>query len=36
MVKLKDLDLILCEGRPCWFGHVELSSGAVKSIVFLF
>ena len=31
MLELEDLDLILREGRLHWFGHVELSSGAVRT-----
>ena len=30
LAKLKDLNLILRE-RLCWFGHVERSSGAVRT-----
>ena len=29
--ELEDLDLILRERRLCWFGHVEHSSGAVRT-----
>ena len=29
-LELEDLDLILRE-RLCWFGHVERSSGAVRT-----
>ena len=29
--KLEDLNLILRERRLCWFGHVECSSGAVRT-----
>ena len=28
---IEDLDLILKERRLCWYGHVECSSGAVKT-----
>ena len=28
---IEDLDLIMKEGRLCWYGHVERSSGAVKT-----
>ena len=28
---IEDLDLILKERRLCWYGHVELSNGAVKT-----
>ena len=28
---IEDLDLILKERRLCWYGHVERSSGAVKT-----
>ena len=31
LAKLEDLDLILREGRLCWFGHVVHSSGAVRT-----
>ena len=30
-LELEDLDLILRERRPCWFGHVERSSGAIRT-----
>ena len=30
-LELEDLDLILRERRLCWFGHMELSSGAVRT-----
>ena len=30
-LELEDLDLILRERRLCWFGHVESSSGAVRT-----
>ena len=30
-LELEDLDLILRDRRPCWFGHVEHSSGAVRT-----
>ena len=30
LAKLEDLNLILRERRPCWFEHVERSSGAVR------
>ena len=30
-LKLEDLDLILRERRLRWFGHVECSSGAVRT-----
>ena len=30
-LELEDLDLILRERRLCWFGHVECSSGAVRT-----
>ena len=30
-LELEDLDLILRERRLCWFGHVERSSGAVRT-----
>ena len=30
-LELRDLDLILRERRLCWFGHVECSSGAVRT-----
>ena len=30
-LQLEDLDLILRERRLCWFGHVELSSGAIRT-----
>ena len=29
--ELEDLDLILREERLCWFGHVECSSGAIRT-----
>ena len=28
---VEDLDLILKERRLCWYGHVECSSGSVKT-----
>ena len=31
LAKLEDLDLILRERRLCWFGHVERSSGAIRT-----
>ena len=31
LAKLEDLDLILRERRLRWFGHVELSSGAIRT-----
>ena len=31
LAKLEDLNLILRERRLCWFGHVEHSSGAVRT-----
>ena len=31
LAKLEDLNLILRERRLCWFGHVERSSGAVRT-----
>ena len=31
MLELEDLDLILGERRLSWFGHVERSSGAVRT-----
>ena len=30
-LQLKELDLNLREGRLCWFGHVERSSGANRT-----
>ena len=30
-LELEDLSLILRERRLCWFGHVERSSGAVRT-----
>ena len=30
-LELQDLDLILRERRLCWFGHVECSSGAIRT-----
>ena len=30
-LELEDLDLILRERRLCWFGHVERSSGAIRT-----
>ena len=30
-LELEDLDLILRDRRLCWFGHVERSSGAVRT-----
>ena len=30
-LELEDLDLILKERRFCWFGHVEPSSGAIRT-----
>ena len=30
-LQLEDLDLILRERRLCWFGHVERSSGAIRT-----
>ena len=30
-IELVDLDLILREGRPRWLGHVDRSSGAVRT-----
>ena len=30
-LQLEDLDLILRERRPCWFGHVACSSGAIRA-----
>ena len=30
-LELEDLDLILREGRLCWFGHVEHFSCAVRT-----
>ena len=30
-LELEDLNLILRERRLCWFGHVERSSGAVRT-----
>ena len=30
-LQLEDLDLILRERRLCWFGHVECSSGAIRT-----
>ena len=30
-LELEDLDLILRERRLCWFGHAELSSGAIRT-----
>ena len=29
---IEDLDLILKERRLCWYGHVECSNGAVKTV----
>ena len=29
---IEDLDLILKERRLCWYGHVERSNGAVKTV----
>ena len=31
MLELENLDLNLRERRLCWFGHVEHSSGAVRT-----
>ena len=31
LAKLEDLDLILRGRKLCWFGHVELSIGAVRT-----
>ena len=31
LAMLEDLDLILRDRRLCWFGHVERSSGAVRT-----
>ena len=31
-LQLEDLDLILSERRLCWFGHVERSSGAIRTV----
>ena len=31
LAKLEDIDLILRERMLCWFGHVERSSGAVRT-----
>ena len=31
LAKLEHLDLILRKRRFCWYGHVERSSGAVKT-----
>ena len=31
-LELEDLDLILKERRLCWFGHVERSSGAIRTV----
>ena len=31
LARLEDLDLILKEGRLCWYGHLECSIGAVKT-----
>ena len=31
LAKLEDLDLILRERRLRWFGHVERSSGAIRT-----
>ena len=31
LANLEDLNLILRERRLCWFGHVERSSGAVRT-----
>ena len=30
-LQLEDFDLILRERRLCWFGHVERSSGAIRT-----
>ena len=30
-LELEDLNLILRERRLCWFGHVERSSGAIRT-----
>ena len=30
-LELEDIDLILRERRLCWFGHVERSSGAIRT-----
>ena len=30
-LQIEDLNLILRERRLCWFGHVERSSGAIKT-----
>ena len=30
-LELEDLDLILRERRLCWFGHVERSTGAIRT-----
>ena len=34
-LKLEDLNLILRERRLCWFGHVECSSGAVRTACYI-
>ena len=34
-LELKDLDLILRERRLPWFGHVERSSGAVRTACYI-
>ena len=31
-LSIEDLDLILKERRLCWYGHVERSNGAVKTV----
>ena len=31
LAKLEDINFILRERRLCWFGHVEGSSGAVRT-----
>ena len=31
-LEIDDLDVILREKRLCWFGHVERSSGAIKTV----
>ena len=31
-LEIDDLDVILREKRPLWFGHIQQSSGAIKTV----
>ena len=31
-LEINGLDVILREKRLCWFGHIERSSGAIKTV----